>query len=366
MRILHWAESFLPRIGGGEVFIHQLAGALQLHGHRCAIITNQVDNLPTYEQIDQLDVYRFPFTAALAGRDLRLIIRLATEVQALTCAWQPDILHLHTVQPSAFFFLRLQKAIKRPYVYTTHDPLMGHPDQNSLWMQIISSTTNVVAVSQTMRDQVISAVPSAISKTRVILNALSMPADAPTSISFHPPSLFCAARLFQTKGLDVLLRSLPAVQMQFPEVTAVIAGDGPIRAALQDLSRELGISHAVRFTGWIAPQQIPAEINHVTLVMAPSLQEESFGLILLQAMQMARPVIASRVGGMTEVVQHEQTGWLVPPGDISALSTAIVRMLQDPVRAAQFGKQGRERAQTIFSWERCLTEYERLYQQMVA
>lgn len=366
MRILHWTESFHPRIGGAEIFTRQLAAALMLRGHKCAVITNQVGALPGHEEINGMEVYRFPMAAALANRDLRAIARLSAETQTRVRAWHPDILHLHSAQPGAFFCLHTQKTLRIPLVFTTHDPPLGDPAQNPLWLQILAAATSVACISNAMRNRIIEAAPMTTPKARLILNALNAPTGVPTTPGFHPPTLLCAARLCPEKGVDVLLHSLPAIRAVLPDLQTVIAGDGPARAGLQALAAKLDLSQTVTFPGWIDPEDMSEAIIRATLVAAPSRWEEPFGLTVLQAMQRARPVVASRVGGLSEVVLHEETGLLVPPDDAPALGAAIVRILRDPALAIRFGQQGRERAENVFGWDRCLSEYETLYRQVSA
>jgi glycosyltransferase involved in cell wall biosynthesis len=142
-----------------------------------------------------------------------------------------------------------------------------------------------------------------------------------------------------------------------PEVLVLCAGDGPHRAAFEHEAAERGLTHAVRFLGQRG--DVPALIGLSRLVVLPSLAE-SFGFAALEGMALGRPVVASRAGGLPEVVADGETGLLVDVGDAPGLARALTALLRDPERAAQMGGRGRERARA-FSCERMMRGYEAVY-----
>jgi glycogen(starch) synthase len=106
---------------------------------------------------------------------------------------------------------------------------------------------------------------------------------------------------------------------------------------------------------------VPGWINAATLLVVPSRWKEAFGLVALQAAQQARPVVGSRVGGLPEVVLHEETGLLVEREDPEALARAVLRLLADPTLAIRLGEGGRSRAAQHFSWTAHLDSFSKLY-----
>jgi glycosyltransferase involved in cell wall biosynthesis len=132
---------------------------------------------------------------------------------------------------------------------------------------------------------------------------------------------------------------------------------------LKDLSRELGLADSVRFLGHVTPVQRAIEESQVVVV--PSLGE-GFGMVALEAMERARPVIASAVGGLPEIVAAGETGLLVPPRDAGALAAALVELARDPARAQALGVAGRARACAAFSQERCTERTAALYEEALA
>jgi len=177
-----------------------------------------------------------------------------------------------------------------------------------------------------------------------------------------PPRFLCIGRLIPIKGHVVLLRGFAAALAERPDLRLEIAGRGVLRAGLQALARELGIAHAVSFLGHVSPVQ-PA-IEAAAAVLVPSLGE-GFGMVALEAMERARPVIATDVGGLSDIVRHGATGLLVPPADADALARALLELANDPARAAALGRAGRERMLRRFPESRCVDRTELLYRAML-
>jgi glycosyltransferase involved in cell wall biosynthesis len=172
------------------------------------------------------------------------------------------------------------------------------------------------------------------------------------------PRLVCIGRLIPIKGHLVLLRALAQARERVPEVTLGVAGRGPLAPALEAYAADLGIADAVRFLGFVSG--VERAIEESAIVVVPSLGE-GFGMVALEAMERARPVIASSVGGLPEIVADGETGLVVPPADADALAEAIVSLASDLPRAAAMGAAGRERALARFTPELCVEKVEELY-----
>ena len=172
------------------------------------------------------------------------------------------------------------------------------------------------------------------------------------------PRLLTVGRLIPIKGHIVLLRALAEARHELPALRLDIAGRGPLETALRALAKELGIDDAVRFLGYVDP--IQRAIEAAAIVVVPSMGE-GFGMVALEAMERARPVIAAEIGGLGELVDHEETGLLVPAGEATALARAIVHLAGDLELAARMGESGRRRALNRFMLERCTDRTDLLY-----
>lgn len=176
---------------------------------------------------------------------------------------------------------------------------------------------------------------------------------------FTPPYLVGRG----VKGHDVLLRAVPEVIAAVPDALFLLVGEGwgpggaAYQAQLEALAAELGVSHAVRFTG--ARRDIPDTLAAFDVSVQCSLNENLGGSI--ESLLMARPFIATAVGGLVDAVLHEETGLLVPPDDAPALARAIIRLLQDRPLAQRLARQGRARALELFTLSKAVEDLDALY-----
>ena len=178
----------------------------------------------------------------------------------------------------------------------------------------------------------------------------------------HGPLIGAVGRLSPEKGQTVLLRALPAVLAAFPEATCVLAGEGPAREELESEARVLGIRERVVFLGY--RRDVPDVLAALDLFVQPS-RYEGFGLSLLEAMAAGLPVVASRVGGIPELVEDGVTGVLVPPDAPAALSGAILRLLRDRVEARRLAEAAARRARERHSLGAIADRVDRLYRDVL-
>ena len=176
------------------------------------------------------------------------------------------------------------------------------------------------------------------------------------------PRLLCVGRLIPIKGHLVLLRAFAAARRELPDLQLDVAGRGPLEPALRAVAKELGVDDAVRFLGHVSPIQRAIEDSAVLVV--PSMGE-GFGMVALEAMERARPVIAAEIGGLGELVEDGVTGVLVPAGEPEQLARAIVRLGGDLALAASMGEAGRRRALDRFLQERCTDRTELVYREQL-
>ncbi len=185
------------------------------------------------------------------------------------------------------------------------------------------------------------------------------PDGSPESYRGGEPRLLCVGRLIPIKGHIVLFRAFAEARRRVPSLRLDIAGRGPLEPALRALAKELEIEDAVDFLGYVVPVQ--RAIEEAAIVVVPSMGE-GFGMVALEAMERARPVIAAEIGGLGELVEEGVTGLLVPPGEAEPLAEAIVRLGSDLALARELGEAGRRRALEQFLQERCTDRTELLYE----
>ncbi|HEX5828692.1 MAG TPA: glycosyltransferase [Candidatus Limnocylindrales bacterium] len=165
-------------------------------------------------------------------------------------------------------------------------------------------------------------------------------------------------RLELEKGHPTLLEAWPLVLAEVPNAYLMIIGEGSRLDTLHEISRQLGITHHVTFTG--RRDDIPAVTASFDVAVLPSYREAQ-GLTILEAMALSRPVVASNVGGIPEMITHEKTGLLVPPHDPPALAAAIVRLLRDHQLADTLGRAGHDLVHDRFCVQLMAKAVEALY-----
>lgn len=180
----------------------------------------------------------------------------------------------------------------------------------------------------------------------------------PAPYTSEGPRFLCIGRLIPIKGHVVLLRAFRKVLDERPDATLEIAGRGVLEHGLKDLARELELNGSVRFLGHVTPVQRAVEESMAVVV--PSLGE-GFGMVALEAMERARPVIAASIGGLEDLVRDGETGLLVRPGDAGSLAAAMLELAADPARAAAMGREARRRAIERFPEVRCTERTEEVY-----
>lgn len=173
------------------------------------------------------------------------------------------------------------------------------------------------------------------------------------------------ARVVAIKGQDVLLGAAARLRQRLPDVHFVIAGDGDARPAFERLAVELGVADRVHFLGW--RRDIPAVLGALSLVVLPTVMDfEGTPLAVIEALAAGRPVVASDVGGVAEVVRHGETGLLVPPRAPEALADAIATQLGNPQRAQQMADAGRALVLDRYGREAMVDATERYFLRLLA
>ncbi len=166
-------------------------------------------------------------------------------------------------------------------------------------------------------------------------------------------------RLDREKGIDIFLRASVQVLKEEPLARFAVAGEGPDRAKLQSLIEELGIGASVALLG--RQEDMRAFYNSLDLMVSSS-RQEGLPIALLEGMASGLPLVATAVGEVPSLVKHGETGLLVEPGDVEALSMAIVKLLREPLLRERYGAAARARIASEFSAERMAAGYMRLYE----
>ena len=361
-RVLYWTEIFFPYTGGTEVLSGMLLEGLRRRGHEFMIVTDTGPReLAASGEHDGIPVHRLPFQAAIDRRDVVRIAEIRSRLAELGSTFAPELVHVNAVGPSLFFHLRASRAAAVPWLFTPHAPLTDQATgRDTILGEALRSASWIVCLSAAQRESILRIAPEVSSKSSVIYCGLEPPAVPPAPLPFAPPRALCLGRHVPDKGFDVALAAFARVADRFPELRLVLAGDGPARASLEARAADLGIAGRVDFPGRVP--DAAAAVNGSTFVIMPSRWEETFGLVALEAALLGRPVVATRVGALPEVVLDGETGLIAEREDDVGLAAAIAALLDDPERTRRMGRAARDRALTVFSPEQSLNGYEALYE----
>jgi len=252
--------------------------------------------------------------------------------------------------------------------------LDGGPRATSVLRTVLDRLTRgqvdrFVAVSQAVKLGLIADKVSA-SKITVIPNGVDLAQMRRAALTEPPVTLRDAGahigfigRLERIKGAEYFLRAAALLAADHPDVRFVVAGTGSGELGLRMLATELGIGGRIEFLGYV--DSVPPLLAALEVVVVPSLSEAS-GLTAMEALALGVPVVASRVGGLPEVVVDEETGLLVTAGNEEAIARAVARLLDDPVLARTLASAGARRVEERFAVERMVDGYLRLYRQLVS
>jgi glycosyltransferase involved in cell wall biosynthesis len=347
--------------GGSErVALTLAAGIGTTPGWRSVIAYHRASALaPLASEARALGIAAVP----LSARGVKRLGSLASFAAHLRSA-PPSVFHAHLPYPLAARggLLAAAAADVPAVVATAH----LHVPMRHFWQRARARRVRVdhyIAVSEVVRDGLRSLGIDANSVS-VVRNGLpDIEAYAGSEARAVPtargPTVVTVARLVSQKGHRVLLQAL----VSLPGVTVLFAGDGPLRAELQKLARELGVADRTRFLGYVA--DVPGLLARADLFALTSLNE-GLPLSILEAMAAGLPVVASRVGGTPEIVVDGETGLLVAPNDPASTAHAIRRLLEDPALRQRLGKRGQLVIRDKFSAEKMVDGVIAVYEDVLA
>ena len=369
MKILYFTPLFFPNIGGIETLSMNALPRLRQKGYQFTILTSLSSQASVpVDEFEGIPIYRLPMIKSLQQHDLKAMIRTRQNVVKIKREFKPDLIHINFGGiPVGYFHVSTQNAYPALTLLTIHASIKHMAtDEDALTGKLLRIADWITTVSYAMRKDIINCMPSAASRLSLIYNGVPTPKLSPLPLVFVPPTLFCSGRLVPEKGFNLAIDALVQLIPEFPAIRLIIAGIGPELTKLQTQARELGIQEHVFFTGRIKPEAMPALINQATIVIVPSRWREPFGLVAIEAAIMARPVIASNVGGLPEVIIDGKTGALVEKDNPAAFANAVRYLLNHPALASKMGLTGKENAEKNFSIDAYVNAYDKLYQKLSA
>jgi glycogen(starch) synthase len=378
MNIALFASAFHPHLGGVEELCRQLAHAFIADGHPTIVVTNQwPPMLPAEETFEGIPVYRLPMRVPGGPVKARVTYLLTASglrrrLFEILRRHQTDLLHVQCVSTNGYYALLAKRELGLPLVVTAQGErtmdaeqiYQRSPFMNDLLRQLLREADRVTACSRNTLDDIEGFYGQPLGdRASVVYNGINLAEfdDQPTPPPPARPFILGIGRHVPQKGFDVLLRAFARAEL--PAHDLVLAGDGPERPRLMELARELGVEGRVRFPGKADRATAVALFKGCDFFVLPS-RQEPMGIVNLEAMAAGKPVIASRVGGVPEIVADGETGILVEPENPDALSAVIRRLAGDGSLKRRLGAAGRRRAEG-FGWRVIGDGYRLLYRTLL-
>jgi glycogen(starch) synthase len=377
MRVMMLSWEYPPRIVGGiSPHVYDLSEALQAKGIEVHVITKSAPNAPD-EQTEPSGVQVHRVHLAAEPHDFLHEIQLLNQatdirVRQLLEDWrpggQPVLFHAHDWL-SLDAARELKYEYKLPIVATIHATESGrhggiftdtsrYIHEHEYWLTY--EAWRIIVCSQFMKGEVCRLFDSPDDKIDVIYNGVEAErfefdwSDADRGAhraKFAKPDekiVIFVGRFVREKGIQVLLNSACSILAREPNTKFLIVGGGH-RERFERFTEWMGLRERVLFTGFQANRALQQLYRVADVAVFPSLYEP-FGIVALEAMAAGVPVVASDAGGLREVVLHDQTGTLSFAGDSASLAWAVLRVLQDPDRAAELAQKAHQRLGTDFNW----------------
>jgi glycosyltransferase involved in cell wall biosynthesis len=379
-RLLIFAGYFYPHLGGSEQAIYELSKRLAIKGHKIDIITCNIEHAPAFEKHDGFCIYRLPSWDILNGSyplpkptilTFRILWKLLRE--------KHDLINTNTRFMSTSCIGAIFATIKRiPLVHTEHGAthsiilnkfvdIVSKIYDHTIGTFIVKTARRNIGVSTAScdflrhlgaRESIV--IPNGIDTTvfKKSNNKLRTELGIESSIV-----LTFVGRLIYAKGVHDLIFVFKELAQKFDNLVLLIVGDGPYRQELEELAKGQGRSK-IRFFGE-KDQHALIDILSITDIFINPSYSEGFGLSVLEAGAMGIPVVATHVGGVTDIVEDYKTGLLVPPGDREALREKISEFILDTPLRQKLAENAQNVFTDKFDWGRIVADYEKIYREII-
>lgn len=366
MKILHLTTHL--NVGGIPVYVLSLAEGLKRAGHT-PIVASDGGWLERHFEESEIPHWKVPCRTS-SELNPKLWFSVFPKLFRMIRQEKPDLIHAHT---------RIMQVLAEVLSWVTGVPYVTtcHGLYKFRWGRRIFRCwgEKVMAISTPSMDQLVRqyrmAQPREVVLVRngVHVEHFMEPVSPDTlawfrqTVGLHgSPVIGAVARFSPVKGLDLVIKTVPALLKKFPHLQVLLVGDGPTKQDLIQLAFQLGVQKHVVLVHPVEDTRIPLSL--MDIFVAPAFQE-GFGLAIVEAMSKRIPVVATNQGGPAEIIQHGKSGLLVPPGQPERLTEALMSLLIDPKRSAEIGEAGRVRVMKEFNMERVVREVERVYEEVI-
>jgi phosphatidylinositol alpha-mannosyltransferase len=373
VKICMVSDNYYPYVGGIAEHVYFLAIELRKRGHVVKVLTARVGGrmmecmaeMPGEEHVKRIGkglVVRSNKSFARVAVALRPVAQIREYFEQERF----DVVHVHgSLAPTLpMAAIHASRTLNVVTFHAGHDQSLGYALFRSVLRPYFNAVHGLIAVSETAR---LSCVKYFAGPYRIIPNGIDLgffrpDAGRPAGLDGDRPRILFVGRFEPRKGLKHLLSAVPEIVKHVPNVELVVVGTGLLGYSYKSyLIPE--VQQHVRWAGLVKNEERPKYYASCDVYCSPATGQESFGIVLLEAMASGKPVVASNIDGYRSVMSDNQEGLMVPPGDPPALARAIVRVLLDREAARRFAANGLTRAQQ-FSWPNLAERVEAYYEEL--
>jgi phosphatidyl-myo-inositol dimannoside synthase len=370
-------------------WLRESVNRIAARGHEVTVIAPSYSGLNNH-MIDGTEVRRFRYAPArleklthgegapnkLKKNPFLKVLTLTYLLSGIWSVWRVsrekriDILHVHWPFPHGLMALLPAWLARVKIVSSCHCAEIALAARDRLSTALLASClrrSNAVTANSSHTANLIRKISA--QDAQVIPYGATVRVDQKTfSRSNEIPILLFSGRLIERKGVNYLLKAMPLILAE-RQARLVITGDGHCRAEWEALSRELGVADRVEFAGFVSNERLSELFRSCAIYVHPAIYDdrgdtEGLGVVLIEALRNSKPVVASKVGGIVDVIKDEETGLLVPEKDPAAIADAVLRLLADSKLARRLGEQGNVYAAQFFNWDRITDQLEAIYRRL--
>ena len=358
--------AFVVRPAEGGMKTHLLALLAGLDTTRFTPVVLCPQGTPIYKDVERTGVRVIPLNIVDGLKPIS-DVKAALALRKILKELKPDIVHIHGAKAGLVGRYAVMSKRRPKVILTYHsfvcDERTG-PLQRKLYAFFerffLKYTDRIIAVSQALKDELVADLRLPNDLITVIYNGIEFVDNL--KISYNVPRIGMVSRLAPQKGVEYFVRAAALVMAQYPQLSVSIVGDGPYKPNLRALATSLSINEGVDFLGY--KSDITEVLSTLDILVLPSLHE-TFGLILVEAMSQKVAVVASRTGGIPEIIEDGKTGLLTTPGDPHDIAEKIIRLIENRDYARQLSEAASESVRRRFTLERMVGETQSVYESTV-
>ena len=373
MNILLLTRYFSKEVGGGYYLFSIIAKLLAKNGHKVWVITNKVKGIenPKHDNIKIIFLSSQSINEIQywSQKDkIRYFLLAIRKGLGIVKKEKIDVIHSNAIYP-IFAGSILSALTSTPHIKTIHDlhslEIKNSSSEGGLRkflekIMIKSVSSAIHTVSDATKDDLIK-----FGATKPIyVIPIGIPIKKVEEIQLEPYQLVCIGRLAAHKNIQVAIKAIKIVKKSFPKVSLIIIGDGEYKKNLQQLVDELDLQDNVVFKDQTSEGEKIKLLASSQALLFPSLIE-GFGIVILEAFMQKKPVLVSNLSPMTDIVEHEKTGLIVPINDEKTWAKFIESVLRDPRNAQNMGEVGRKVFEERYGDENMTRKMTQIYEEII-